>query len=139
MMDLSLFKCKQKFLVHFDECDPAGVVHNSSYIKYFERSRTTLIHSLGLKWNVECFGEDYYLVVGENYCKYLMAARYDEELTIYVRITDIKRCTCRFEYIIMRETDNKRICEGYTTLVKTTADYSKAKQFTKKFKELIEP
>jgi acyl-CoA thioester hydrolase len=137
MSDLSKFKFKQTFRVHFDECDPAGVVHNSSYIKYFERSRIAYFRELGLGWNVEDLGSDYYVVVGENYCRYQAPARFDDELTVYVRFTELKRATVKAEYIYRRESDDTTICKGHAILVKTTPDYKKAAAFNGKLRETV--
>ena len=141
--DISDFKFKHTFDVHFDECDQAGIVHNSNYIKYFERSRTAYVHNLGLKWNVEDIGSDYYVVIGENYCKYINPARFEDSLTIYAKISNVKNSSYRFEYLIVKFDDKNdknsfiKICEGFSTLVKVTEDYKKASKLSDKFKMLI--
>ena len=132
------FKFYKEFDVHFDECDLEGIVHNSNYIKYFERGRVAYFKNLGLSWSKQDLGEDFFVVVGENYCKYKATATCPNTLRIYVRIGQLKSKTCRFEYVIHRPQDDKLICEGYTTIIRVNEEFSKATTFTEKYEKLIE-
>ena len=136
------FKFSYDFEVHFDECDQAGIVHNSNFIKYFERSRTAYVHNLGLKWNTSDIGKDYYVVIGENYCKYISPAMFEDRLTTFARITNVKNSSYRFEYSIVRfldKTNDKfiKICEGFSTIIKVSEDYKKPSKLSDSFKKLI--
>ena len=134
------FKFSYTFEIHFDECDQAGIVHNSNYIKYFERSRTAYVHNLGLRWNAEDIGKDYFVVIGENYCKYISPAKFEDKLTIYSKIAKVKNSSYRFEYLIIRvEEDNTKtkVSEGFSTIIKVCENYKKPSKLSDGFKELI--
>jgi len=137
LKDKSNFRFKHKFRVHFDECDSASIVHNSNYIKFFERGRIEYFRNLGITWSQENPDDDYYVVVGENYCRYISPSFFDDVLTIYVRISEVKRATCTFEYIIEREDDKMLICQGHSKIVRVKPDYSKATSFSERYKNLI--
>ena len=125
------FKFSTKFMVQFDETDKAGIVHNSNYIKFFERGRTAYIHNLGFKWQVEDVGDDYYVVINENYCRYLAPATFEDILEIHLRISQIKKTSYRFEYLITR--GDKSIAEGFTTLAKIDPESFRPKRLSERF------
>ncbi|MBN1969226.1 MAG: acyl-CoA thioesterase [Candidatus Delongbacteria bacterium] len=129
------FKFFTELKVHFDECDMAGIVHNSNYLKYFERGRTAYLSNLGLDYNLETLGEDYFIVVRENFCRYLKPAKFNDSIKVYVRTVSIGKSSWKVEYnIFLRD---ELITDGYTLLVKTDESYSKPKRITDKLKNLV--
>lgn len=131
------FNFYYEFTVYFDECDPAGIVHNSNYMKYMERCRTEYVHNLGYKYTKESLGEEYYIVVTENWVNYLYPAKGEDKLRCYGRIRDIKKFSYRFEYLLERVGDGKLIAQAYTIVCKMDENYSKVKKLSPEIIEKI--
>ncbi|PID27679.1 MAG: hypothetical protein CR982_05145 [Candidatus Cloacimonadota bacterium] len=127
-----------KFKIHFDECDMWGIVHNSNYLKYFERGRTEYISNLGFEYCLEDMGEDYYFVIRSNYCEYLKAAKFNQVLRVYVKSTEIKRSSWRVDYIITDNEAKDMYAKGYTVLVKTDSTYTKPRKITDWLRDIVE-
>jgi acyl-CoA thioester hydrolase len=60
------------------------------------------------------------LVVTEAGCRYRGNARYDEELSIRTRVTEIGHASVRFEYLL--EATGRRLGEGFTVLASVDGD-----------------
>ncbi len=87
------------FRVRYAECDPARVAHHSSYLLWFEAGRADLCRERGLDyWEMEQNG--LFLPVVELQCRYLMSARYDQNLLLLTTITEMRRRAVRFAYKI---------------------------------------
>ena len=132
------FNFYYEFKVHFDECDMCGIVHNSNYIKFFERGRTAYISNLGFEYCLEDMGEDYYIVVRSNYCEYLRAAKFNDQLRVYVRSAEIKRSSWKVEYLVTDKTGTTIHAKGFTVLVKTDSTFSKPRKISDWLRGVVE-
>ena len=50
----------------------------------------------------------------ECYSRYKASAKYDDLLTIETSMVDVKPISCRFNYRILRQVDEKLLVKGYT-------------------------
>lgn len=99
--------------VRYSEVDLMGVAHNSSYLHWFEIGRTELLRTLGFSYRkLEEAG--YMLPVTESYCRYLVPARYDEELEIRATIQVLKPRMMSIECFVHRADDGTLLASGYT-------------------------
>jgi acyl-CoA thioester hydrolase len=100
--------------VRFSETDAQGVVHNAVYLVWFEIARIAYLGQFGdgYKGLVEQ-GID--ATTTEASVRYRDGTRFDDELRIHVRATDLRGARFRFEYVIERTSEPKGIvADGWT-------------------------
>ena len=100
--------------VRFSETDAQGVVHNAVYLVWFEIARIAYLAQFGdgYKGLVEQ-GID--ATTTEASVRYRDGTRFDDELRIHVRATDLRGARFRFEYVIERTSEPKGIvADGWT-------------------------
>ena len=102
--------------VRFDETDAQGVVHNAVYLVWFEIARIAYLARFrgGYRGLVEEEGVDATTV--EAHVRYLDGARFDDELVIHVRASDVRGARFRFEYVIERVNEPATVlADGWTS------------------------
>jgi acyl-CoA thioester hydrolase len=105
--------CSVEFRVRYAECDPMGFLYHGKYWEYFEIARTELLRRQGLRYrDLEATGT--FFVVYKAACKYLRPIRYDDEITIRVRVERMTPARVDHSYEIV--CDGERKCEATTTL-----------------------
>jgi acyl-CoA thioester hydrolase len=100
--------------VRFSETDAQGVVHNAVYLVWFEIARVAYLAQFpgGYRGLVEQ-GVD--ATTTEASVRYLEGTRFDDELRVHVRATDLRGARFRFEYAIERRNDPAGIvADGWT-------------------------
>lgn len=110
---------RSTFRVRYAETDAQRVVYHANYLVWFEVGRGDYMRAVGLDYNrMEAGGA--FIVVAEAHCKYLAPARYDDEISVYTRISDLRSRSLRFEYRVML--GDKLLTEGWTTHVLVNAE-----------------
>jgi acyl-CoA thioester hydrolase len=95
--------------VRYVECDPQGVVFNSHYLAYFDINITELWRAAFGGYRVMTDrGID--LVVAEAQVRYRSSARFDDELTLEIAVTQIGNTAITTSHRITRE--GELIAEG---------------------------
>jgi acyl-CoA thioester hydrolase len=100
--------------VRFNETDAQGVVHNAVYLVWFEIARVAYLGQFpgGYKGLVEQ-GVD--ATTTEASVRYRGGVRFDDELRIHVRATDVRGARFRFEYVVERISDPQGVvADGWT-------------------------
>jgi acyl-CoA thioester hydrolase len=102
--------------VRYRECDPMGIVYHTHYLDFFEAARTEMLRTTGTSYrDIEKNGIS--MPVVDASVKYKQSAMYDDVLLIIVTIPDEPPTVrVRFEYDVVRESDNTLIATGVTTL-----------------------
>ncbi len=79
--------------VYYEDTDAGGVVYYSNYLKFLERARTELIHSIGLS-NKKLLDEYKTLIIVKS-CniEYLKSAKLEDRLRIYSSIESINKAS----------------------------------------------
>lgn len=96
----------------YAETDQMGVVHHSVYPIWFEVARTELSHAVDLPY-VEWERRGVLLMVGELACRYRRPARYDDDLTVWVRVDEVASRRVVFKYRV-ETADGTLLAEGAT-------------------------
>jgi acyl-CoA thioester hydrolase len=78
-----------------------GRVHHANYITYFEMGRTELLRSMGHSYK-QVEEEGFYLVIAEVSCHYLLAAHYDDLLTLRTTVLKARGARIEHEYQLFR-------------------------------------
>lgn len=103
--------------VLYGDTDAGGVVYNANYLRYFEQGRTELMRAHVCSYKkIEEMG--LILPVTETYARYKVPAFYDDLLTIETMVSELNKYTCRFNYRVTRQ-DQERprptlLVKGYT-------------------------
>ena len=103
-----------KIRVRYADTDKMQFVYNGKYLEYFEVGRTELLRSLDLPYS-EIEKEGHQLPLIEAGLKYKNPAHYDDVLLIEASLDEIYSAKVHIKYKVLREEDNKLICEGFTT------------------------
>ena len=109
------FRFATDLRVRFSETDAQGVVHNAVYLVWFEIARIAYLARFpgGYKGLVEQ-GVD--ATTTEAHVRYRDGVRFDDELRIHVRATDVRGARFRFEYVVERTgTPATVVADGWTT------------------------
>ncbi len=85
--------------VRYAETDQMGVAYHANYLIWMEVARTDLCRSLGFDYKqMESGSEGVLLAVTEAHCRYLTAARYDEEICVVASLGEVNRRFVSFDY-----------------------------------------
>ena len=108
------FRFATDLRVRFSETDAQGVVHNAVYLVWFEIARIAYLARFpgGYKGLVEQ-GVD--ATTTEAHVRYRDGVRFDDELLIHVRATDVRGARFRFEYVVERTSEPAgTVADGWT-------------------------
>lgn len=99
--------------VRYEDADPMGLLHHSTYFVYFEIGRTELLRASGGNYR-RMEEEGLFVVVVKAECTYHKPARYDDLLTIRTTVTRITPAKIEHEYLAIR--DGERLATGRIVL-----------------------
>lgn len=102
---LANFKHQYVHRVQFSEVDSVGAAHNVSYLYWIEQARIEYFRNSGLPINPRTFLKEFPLMVVHSEIDYFAPAFFDDEITIYSRITKIGDSSIHFENVAARLPD----------------------------------
>ena len=97
----------------YGEVDRMGIVYHAHYLVYFDQGRTEYLRAAGLPY-AELEARGYKLVVVDAGVRYLSPAHYDDELSLEVRLDELRRASVVFGYTLRR--GETRLATGHTRL-----------------------
>jgi acyl-CoA thioester hydrolase len=109
------FRFSTDLRVRFSETDAQGIVHNAAYLVWLEIARIDYLARFagGYKGLVQEHGIDVTTV--EAYVRYRQPTRFDDQLRVWARTSDLRGARFRFEYAIERTTEEPGIvADGWT-------------------------
>ncbi len=101
-----------------------GVIHHATYPVWFEMGRSDFMRELGVPY-AEVEARGYYLMLSGLNVKYRAAARYDQELTLTTRVSEVRSRACIFVYELRR--GDTLIATGETQHICTDKAYRPAR------------
>jgi acyl-CoA thioester hydrolase len=122
--------------VRYAETDQAGMVYHSNYLIWFEVGRVELCRDYGFNYRDMETEADAYLPVTELSVKYRIPAKYDDELIIRSRVTELRSRAIRFAYEVLRAGDRTLLAEGETHHIVMNSE-GRARAFPSKYAELM--
>jgi acyl-CoA thioester hydrolase len=125
--------CETTLRVRYAETDQMAVVYHSNYIIWFEVGRVELLRQLGFSY-LEMEQDDLNLPVVEVRCRFKHPARYDDEITIRTRLTQMRSSLLRFQYEVLRKADGQLLAEGESVHVVVGPDMKRT-HLTGKYRE----
>ena len=100
--------------VRYAETDRMGVVYYANYFVWFEVGRTEWLRDSGWSYREMEADGSVALPVIEAHCDYRQSARYDDVLEIRTRATLLTPVRVRFDYEIVRTSDDVIAATGHT-------------------------
>lgn len=107
------FRAACQLRVRYADTDAMGVVYYANYLAFYESARVEYIRTIGCSYRAM---EESGVVaaVTEAHCKYYAPARFDDLLTVYVRIERLRRASMSFMYEVWRDEDRQLLSDGAT-------------------------
>ena len=100
--------------VRYAETDQMGMAYYANYLVWFEVGRAEYCRHRGLAYRDLERQHGIYLPVAEAYCRYITPARYDEEILVRTRLSQLRTRALTFHYQILRAADETLLAEGRT-------------------------
>jgi acyl-CoA thioester hydrolase len=97
--------------VRFADTDAQGVAHNSAYVVWFEVARVEYLRAFAGGYQA-LRDQGIEALVLESFCRYLIPARFDDELVVNTRCLGLRGARFRYEYAIVR--GEELLADGYT-------------------------
>ena len=101
--------------VYYEDTDAGGIVYYANYLRYFERARTEYLEQRNLNIS-DLVKKGIVFVVVEVEAKYHFPAQLGDVLQIETTLSELKKVSLVFEYIIKRKLDNKILVTGKTKI-----------------------
>jgi len=108
-----LYISETKIIVRYAETDQMGIVHHSNYLIWFEAGRTDFIKGSKMSYS-EMEKEGILIPLAESSCKYIIGAKYEDELIVKTWVNELTPIKVEFNYSVIREKDQKEIAKGST-------------------------
>ncbi|MFQ6371703.1 tol-pal system-associated acyl-CoA thioesterase [Shewanella sp. YIC-542] len=92
--------------VYYEDTDAGGVVYHANYLKFFERARSEWLRAMGVCQST-LLQADLAFLVRRAELDFSRAARFEQQLWVESRITELKRASLVFEQQLV---DDKGVC-----------------------------
>ena len=102
--------------VYHEDIDTQGFVYYANYLKFMERARTEWIRALGFEQTALLEENRVVLVVAEVGVKYHRPARFNDELTVGVRMTRLRALSMELSQPTWRGAQHELICHAEVTV-----------------------
>jgi acyl-CoA thioester hydrolase len=121
--------------VRYAECDRMGFVHHSNYALYFEEARTEYLRSLGVNYK-QLEDEGVIMPLRSMHHDFIKAARYDDLLSIEVKLVGEVGVRCQFQYKVVNQ-EGVHCCNGMTELFFVNRDSMRPMRIPDSLKHLF--
>jgi len=101
------------FSVKNTEIDHMGIVHHSNYPKWFEKGRKDYLNKAGIP-NSKIFFLGFFLPLSEMKCKYIIPAKFGDEINLITSIIYLSCVKIKFQYKVLNKKNGKVLAIGNT-------------------------
>jgi len=109
--------------VYYEDTDAQGVVYYANYFRFMERARTEWLRALGVDQPKLMYEERRIFVVTETNAEFVLPARFNDELLVTARLTNLTRATFDIEQNIFQDSlDGTLVCKGRVKAAYLNAD-----------------
>nr|WP_157447246.1 tol-pal system-associated acyl-CoA thioesterase [Catenovulum agarivorans] len=88
--------------VYYEDTDAGGLVYHANYLKYYERARTEFLSYLGIEQD-GLLAKQIGFVVKRITIDNILAAKFNDRLTVVTKISALKKARLEFEQRIEKE------------------------------------
>lgn len=102
--DPAVYDFTHEIRVRFVETDAMGIVHHSHYLAYFEETRVAYLREIGhpfTQWRADGLESP----VLESFLQYRTPLRFDDVMTVHLRLAAVTRATFQMAYLITADGD----------------------------------
>jgi acyl-CoA thioester hydrolase len=125
---------ESRLRVRYAETDQMGMVYYANYLIWMEVGRSDFCRECGFSYRDLEREEQAFLAVAEATCRYIAAAKYDDEILVETEMTRVKNRIVEFSYRIKRGAT--LLAEGSTVHVVIGAD-GRPRAMPKRYLELL--
>ena len=109
--------------VYYEDTDAQGVVYYANYFRFMERARTEWLRSLGVDQPKLMYEERRIFVVTETRAEFVVPAKFNDELAVTARLSNLTRATFEIEQnIYLDSLDGTLLCKGSVKAAYLNAD-----------------
>ena len=137
-LDDKLFHHSFHYRVRSHECDRQGVMHNAKYLEVLEIARIEFCRDV-LHFPIDpwTFVHHHKFFFVRNAMDYFSPVLFDEEMTIWTRVSKIGRTSVTMEQIINSPRDGRRILECEAVMVSVDPDTNTPTELTDALKARV--
>jgi acyl-CoA thioester hydrolase len=103
--------------VYYEDTDLAGIVYYANYLRFIERARSEMVRAAGVD-QTEMKARDLVFAVRRVEADYLSPARYDDEIEVRTRLSDMKGASFAMPQEVWR--DEILLFRAHVTIVVLT-------------------
>lgn len=104
---------EERIRVRYGETDQMGHAYYANYLYWFEQARGAWCRDRGFTYkSLEESG--YFLPVVEVHIRYRGEVKYDDWITVRIKLSEVRRASMQFTYEVVNESSGKVVTEGYT-------------------------
>ena len=129
------FRFSTEVSVRFAETDAQGIAHHASFLVWCEVARIAWLAEHTGGYNAIRAGGIEALTI-EAHLRYLLAAYFDDRLTVWARCVDVRGARFRYEYAFEREGD--LVADGWTGHATVDAKTRRPVRVPASFKQAVE-
>src|ERR1051326_7680092 len=107
--------------VRYAETDQMGVAYHSNFLIWFEVGRVELLRQIGFDYRDMEKQDGCYIAVVDARCRYKSPARYDDELLVRTKLSNVRGSLIHFDYEVRRAGEDTLLAEGETVHIVTDA------------------
>ncbi len=132
------FKYVIQLRVRSYEVDWQGIVHNTNYLRFFEVGRIEYLKQIGAAIDMKTIQGSGKVVLVRNEIDYETPAFFDEELSIYTRISLIKNSSFVMEGLMEKSADKQAVSHNIAYHVWLDPDTNRPKTIPDEFRKLVQ-
>ena len=108
--------------VYYEDTDAGGVVYYANYLKFMERARTEWLRELGFEQDELITQYKVLFAVRRVQLDYRQPARFNDALTVSVKVVETGKASLTFAQSIRREPDKLLLCDGQVKIASLDAE-----------------
>jgi len=124
--------------VYYEDTDSGGVVFYANYLSFMERARTEYLRHFGFEQDQLIEQRNTIFAVRSVQLDYLSPARFNDQLIVTAKITELKKASMLFEQKIYRQDQpEKTLCQGQVRIACLRADTFKPSAIPGEISEIV--
>jgi len=124
--------------VRFGDLDALQHMNNVEFLRFFETARIDYIRQL-LPGHSPGNSNEFGFIFAEAHINYRAPAFFDDVITTYVWISEMRRSALRVDFQMIVEADDRKVAEGYGWLVGYDYVAGKPQALPEDVRERVEP
>jgi len=124
------------FTIRIGDINYGGHMGNDKALLLFQDARISFFRSLG--YSELNIGEDTGIILGEAYLKFKKEIFLNDNVRVFITISDIKEASFIMNYSVFKQEDDKEAISGYTKIVTFYYPNKKVVKIPNEFLEKIE-